>query len=141
MPVIEARRENLPSIFGAVRPVMPFSSRKPLILPPCASDLAQTTKTSAIGELVIQVFAPESGSRRRPALARVRIDAGVGAGVGLGQAEAADPLAAGELRQVLRALLVGAVGVDRVHDEGGLDATSPSGSRESTRSTSRAIRP
>ena len=47
---------------------------------------------------------------------------GVGAGVGLGQAEAADPLAGGELRQVALALGLVAVGVDRVHDEGGLHA-------------------
>ena len=58
--MIEARSENLPSIFGAARPFMPRSSRKPRILPPWASDFAQTTKTSAIGELVIQVLAPES---------------------------------------------------------------------------------
>ena len=50
----------MPSIFGAASPFMPRSSTKPLILPPCASDFAQTTKTSAIGELVIQFFAPDS---------------------------------------------------------------------------------
>ena len=37
---------------------MPFSSTKPRILPPCASDFAQTTKTSAKGEFEIQVFDP-----------------------------------------------------------------------------------
>src|SRR5215204_4580461 len=40
--------------------------------------------------------------------------AGVGAGVGLGQAEAADPLARGEPRQVLLALRLVAIGIDRV---------------------------
>jgi hypothetical protein len=39
---------------------MPLSSTKPLILPPCASDLAQTTKTSAMGALEIHIFAPFS---------------------------------------------------------------------------------
>ena len=38
---------------------MPFSSTKPLIRPSCSSDLAQTTKTSAIGELVIHILVPE----------------------------------------------------------------------------------
>ena len=55
--------------------------------------------------------------------------AGIGAGIGLGQAEAADPFAGGELRQVLLALRLGAVGVDRVHHQRGLHATSSSGSR------------
>ena len=57
-PVIEARSDSLPPIFGAERPFMPFSSTKPRILPPWASDLAQTTKTSAIGALEIHIFAP-----------------------------------------------------------------------------------
>ena len=48
--------------------------------------------------------------------------AGIGAGVGLGQAEAADPLARGEPRQILLALLLRSVGVDRIHDERGLHA-------------------
>ena len=39
-----------------------------------------------------------------------------------GQAEAADPFAGRQLRQVFHALLFGAVGVDRVHDQRGLDA-------------------
>ena len=42
--------------------------------------------------------------------------------VRLGQPEAADPLAAGELRQVLRPLRVGAVGEDRMHHQGRLHA-------------------
>ena len=37
---------------------MPFSSTKPRISP--ASSLAQTTKTSAMGELVIHILAPFS---------------------------------------------------------------------------------
>ncbi len=47
--------------------------------------------------------------------------AGVRAVVGLGQAETADPLAAGEPRQPLPALLFAAEGVDGVHDERALD--------------------
>ena len=58
MPVVEARRLNLPSIFGKVRPFIPFSRMKPRSTP--SSSLAQTTATSAIGALVIQVLEPES---------------------------------------------------------------------------------
>ena len=47
--------------------------------------------------------------------------AGVGAGVGLGQAEAADPFAGRQLGQIFLPLLLGAVGVDRVHHEARLD--------------------
>ena len=50
-PVTDALRENLPSIFGAESPFIPFSRMKPLIL--LSSHLAHTTNTSAIGELVI----------------------------------------------------------------------------------------
>ena len=42
--------------------------------------------------------------------------------VGLGQSEAADPLAAGELRQILAPLRFAAVGIDRVHHERALHA-------------------
>jgi hypothetical protein len=55
-PVIEARNDSLPSIFGAESPFMPFSSTKPRMSP--ASSFAQTTKTSAMGELEIHIFAP-----------------------------------------------------------------------------------
>src|SRR5262249_5124384 len=47
---------------------------------------------------------------------------GIRAGVGLGQAEAADPFALRQLRQVLLSLRLGAVGMDRVHDEARLHA-------------------
>jgi hypothetical protein len=57
-PVVDARRPSLPWIAGADRPFMPFSRMKPRILP--ASFLAQTTNTSANGELLIQFFAPLS---------------------------------------------------------------------------------
>ena len=56
-PVIEARRENLPSILGAVSPFMPFSRTKPRISS-SGSVRAQTTKTSAMGALVIHILAP-----------------------------------------------------------------------------------
>ncbi len=74
MPVTEARSENLPSIFGCVRPGMPRSRMKPRISP--ASSFAHTTSTSAIGELVIQVFEPFSRNPPSTAFARVRIEAG-----------------------------------------------------------------
>ena len=48
--------------------------------------------------------------------------AGVGAVIGLGQAEASDPLAGREPRQVLALLLLGAEFVDRHHHQRGLDA-------------------
>ncbi len=54
-PVTEARSENLPSIFGVERPFMPRSRMKPRMTP--SSVLAQTTMTSAIGELVIHILA------------------------------------------------------------------------------------
>jgi hypothetical protein len=110
MPVIEARRLNLPSIFGVSKPFMPRSSTKPRILPPWASDLAQITATSAIGELVIQFFAPEMEVAAVDLLGAGDHGAGIGAMVGLGQAEAADPFAGGELGQVLLALLFRAIG-------------------------------
>ncbi len=37
---------------------MPFSRMKPRIWPSCASDFAQTTKTSAIGAFEIHIFEP-----------------------------------------------------------------------------------
>lgn len=56
-PVTDARRDTLFLIWGAERPFIPFSSTKPRILPSHAH-LAQTTKTSAMGELEIHVLAP-----------------------------------------------------------------------------------
>ena len=52
-PVMLARRENFPSIRGAVKPSMPFSRMNPRIRFWWASDLAQMINTSAIGEFVI----------------------------------------------------------------------------------------
>ncbi|MNC89541.1 hypothetical protein D3C83_54900 [compost metagenome] len=54
-PVIEARRPTLPWMAGAARPFIPLSRTKPRI---CSFSFAQTTNTSAIGELEIHVFAP-----------------------------------------------------------------------------------
>ena len=42
---------------------------------------------------------------------------GIGTGIRLGQAEAADPLAGGELGQVFLALVLVAIGVDRIHHQ------------------------
>ena len=53
---IDALNENFPSIFGADSPVIPFSSMKPRIT--SSSVLAQITKMSAIGELLIHILAP-----------------------------------------------------------------------------------
>ncbi len=57
-PVMLARSPTLLWIAGALRPLAPLSSTKPRICPP--SSLAQTTKTSAIGELLIHIFEPDS---------------------------------------------------------------------------------
>ena len=57
-PVIEARNDNLPPIFGAERPFMPFSRMKPRISSPWAADFSQMTNTSASGALEIQVLLP-----------------------------------------------------------------------------------
>ena len=55
-PVTDALKANLPSISGVVNPLESLSTIKPLKTP--CSSLAQITKTSAIGEFVIQVFDP-----------------------------------------------------------------------------------
>lgn len=52
-PVMLALSENFPSIFGAVRPFIPFSRINPRILSLSLSHLPHTIKTSAIGEFVI----------------------------------------------------------------------------------------
>lgn len=51
IPVVEALRENFPSILGVERPFMPCSKIKPRTFP--SSHLAQTIAISATGELVI----------------------------------------------------------------------------------------
>ncbi len=55
-PVIEALNENFPSIFGVFKPSTPLSTIKPLKMP--CSSFAHIIRTSAIGELVIQVLEP-----------------------------------------------------------------------------------
>ena len=58
--VMLARKPTLPWMAGALNPAMPFSSTKPrMVSTPSSSSLAQTTKTSAKGELDIQVLVPE----------------------------------------------------------------------------------
>lgn len=52
-PVMLALSENFPSIFGAVRPFIPFSRINPRILSLSLSHLPHTMNTSAIGEFVI----------------------------------------------------------------------------------------
>lgn len=58
MPVVEARRENFPSMRGVEKPGMPRSTMKPRILLPSSTHFAQTTATSAMGLFVIQVLLP-----------------------------------------------------------------------------------
>ena len=116
-PVMEARSDSLPSIFGVEKPLVPRSTMKPRILP---SSFAQTTAMSATGELVIQIFAPVRLIAVGDLLGAGHHRAGIGAVVGFGEAEAADEFAGRELGQIFAALRFAAVGIDRVHDEGGL---------------------
>jgi hypothetical protein len=55
-PVTDVLRLNLPSIFGAERPFIPFSRMKPRIT--SSSVFAQTTNTSAIGAFEIHILLP-----------------------------------------------------------------------------------
>src|SRR5258708_14854521 len=54
--VTEARSDHLPWTSQALKPGVPFSTRKPRIL--SSSVLAQTTATSASEPLVIHIFSP-----------------------------------------------------------------------------------
>src|SRR5207253_11200211 len=65
----EARRLNFPSICGVLSPFMPRSRIKPRMTP--SSVLPQTTRTSAIGELVIHILAPLSRQPPDALVARV----------------------------------------------------------------------
>src|SRR5512134_2682223 len=60
-PVTEVLKPTLPWIFGAERPLAPLSRMKPRIsptLPLSSTSFAQTTNTSAIGELEIHILEP-----------------------------------------------------------------------------------
>ena len=56
--MVEVRRPTLPCSTGVESPFHPFSRMKPRMM--SSSVFAQTTNTSAIGLLVIQVLAPDS---------------------------------------------------------------------------------
>jgi hypothetical protein len=112
--VTEARSENFRSIFCAVKPGVLVSTTKPRMTP---SSFAQMMATSARLPLVIQRLVPLSTKPVVGALGAGDHPAGVGAEVGLGEAEAADGLAAREAREPATLLLLGAVGVDRVHHQ------------------------
>ena len=56
---MDARSDNLPFIFGALNPSIPFSRINPLIAFSCSLDFAHTTNTSAIGELEIHILEPD----------------------------------------------------------------------------------
>ena len=58
--MIDARKDSFPLIFGALNPFIPFSRIKPFIASSCSFDFAQTTNTSAIGELDIHIFEPDN---------------------------------------------------------------------------------
>src|SRR5262249_21750475 len=54
--VTDARKDHLPWTSHALKPGVPFSTRKPRTF--SSSHLAQTTATSAIEPLVIHIFSP-----------------------------------------------------------------------------------
>ena len=110
-PVIEARKPTLPWIAGAPKPSHPFSSTKPLMSP--ASSLAHTTKTSAIGLLVIHIYG-EAISTRNLACTSDHA-AGIGTMIWLGQAKTADKFTGRELRQIFLPCRLVAELVDRHH--------------------------
>src|SRR5258708_29611043 len=56
--VTDARSDHLPWTSEALKPGVPFSTRKPRIF--SSSHLAQTTATSAMEPLVIHIFSPLS---------------------------------------------------------------------------------
>src|SRR5215475_4843005 len=72
-PVIDARSESLPSIFGVENPFAPRSTTKPRMTP---SSFAHTTAMSAIGALVIHILAPVSRNPPWTFSARVTIEPG-----------------------------------------------------------------
>jgi hypothetical protein len=121
-PVIDARKLSLPPIFGAERPFTPFSRTKPRIWLSWAADFAQTTNTSAMGAFEIHVFGAGEPITAADALGPRLHAGGVRAGVRLGEPETPDPFAGGELGQILLALRLVAVRIDRVHDQRGLHA-------------------
>ena len=72
-PVTEARSENLPSIFGVLKPCVPRSTTKPRIAP---SSFAHTTARSAMGALVIQLLVPFRTKPSSDATARLAMAPG-----------------------------------------------------------------
>src|SRR5262245_40920156 len=70
---MEVRRPTLPWIAGPERPFMPFSRTKPRM---SLSSFAQTTNTSAIGELEIHIFEPVRLYPPLTFFARVTIEPG-----------------------------------------------------------------
>ncbi len=116
-PVIEARSESLPPIFGAERPLHALLQHEAADLVVMRLGLGPDHEDIRDG----RVRDPRLGAGE--AIAPVGLHGaglhagGIGAGIRLGQAEAAHELARGELGQVLPALLLGAIGIDRIHDE------------------------
>ena len=118
--VTDARSEILWCTSCAVKPGMPFSTRKPRTP---SSVRAHTTATSAIEPLVIHILVPvKHPVRRRRARARVRIEPGSEPESGSVRPKQpiSSPLAM--LGQPPLLLLLAAVGVDRVHRQRALHA-------------------
>src|SRR3546814_15201401 len=75
IPVVEARRLILPSIFGVSKPRVPRSPMKPRISP---SSLAQMIARSAIGAMVIHVLPPLKTNPPAKGLSAVDRETGAG---------------------------------------------------------------
>ena len=114
-----ARNPTLPWMAGALRPFAPLSRMKPRIAPSSSLAHDEHVGDRAVGDphlRAAQAVAAGHLPGTRDHAARIR------AVVGLGQAEAADPLAAGQLRQVLLLLRFAAELIDRHHHERALHA-------------------
>ena len=137
--VTEARSEIFLWISGAVKPGVPFSTRKPRISP--SSVRAQTTATSAIEPFVIHILAPlriQSEPSRR---ACVRIVPG--SEPASGSVRPKQPITSPRCiaRQPALLLLLRAPAPDRVHRERALHRDERCGSPESPASSSRHVSP
>ena len=104
-PVMDARSESFPPIFGADSPFMPFSSTKPRIWSSMGSRLGpddEDVGDRCVGDPGLVAGQTVAGG----GLFGARLHAaGIGAGIGLGQAETARSVRAGrQPRQVLLAL-------------------------------------
>ena len=115
--VLDARNDSLFLMTRDSNPLAPFSTRNALTP---SSVAAQTTATSASAPFVIQCFAPSSVQSAPCRRARVRMRPGSEPPCDSVNAKQPSFVAARELRQPSRALLLRAERMDRTHDEAAL---------------------